>query len=187
MWRHQRKHGQNETTLWAPVKDGKMRVFAVSGYSGTGKTALVEAIVKSLVSRGYSVATVKSSKHPAGPEQGTDTWRHMQAGASMTVFIGPSDELISLRNRLKPDELDELSKHDFLIIEGMKSADIPRFWCIGDEDLEHEDIPRSTEAIVSWSDRQVIPSLDLPFYMSNEVDRLVEIVKRRSVDFREIE
>jgi molybdopterin-guanine dinucleotide biosynthesis protein MobB len=37
-----------------------MRVFAVSGFSGTGKTALVETIVSSMTKAGHTVATIKS-------------------------------------------------------------------------------------------------------------------------------
>lgn len=162
-----------------------MRVFAVSGYSGTGKTTLVEAIVRSLVKRGHSVATIKSSKHNAGPEQGTDTWRHKEAGASLTIFLRP-DSTGSLTDRLKQDEKAELSKYDYLIVEGMKSANIPKFWCVGEMDVHQEDIPLSTEAIVSWSDKIRYTSLELPVYLADEIDRLVEVVISRAVDMSEI-
>jgi molybdopterin-guanine dinucleotide biosynthesis protein B len=163
-----------------------MRVFAVSGYSGTGKTTIIEVIVKSLVKSGHTVATIKSSKHQAGLDQGTDTWRHMQAGASMTIFLGPNKESVSFKDRVGAAELSELSKYEFLIVEGMKSVNIPKFWCIGDADLKHDDIPLNTEAIVSWSDRVAIPGLELPVYSADEIDELVKIVKTRAVDISEI-
>ncbi|MHA2046829.1 MAG: molybdopterin-guanine dinucleotide biosynthesis protein B, partial [Candidatus Thorarchaeota archaeon] len=64
-----------------------MRVFAISGFSGTGKTTIVEGLVRALVESGYTVATIKSSKHDPGPESGTDTWKHRQAGASVALFL----------------------------------------------------------------------------------------------------
>ena len=163
-----------------------MRVFAVSGYSGTGKTTLVEAIVKSLVKSGFTVATIKSSKHEAGPDQGTDTWKHLQAGASMTIFLGPNTESSKFKDRIGKDDLAKLSKYDFLIVEGLKSVQIPKFWCVGDAELNHDDIPVNTWAIVSWSDKAALPGLDLPVYMSDEIEKLVEIVKTRAMDFSEV-
>jgi molybdopterin-guanine dinucleotide biosynthesis protein B len=166
------------------LKKSKMRVFAVSGYSGTGKTTLVEKIVRSLVESGHSVATIKSSKHEAGPDQDSDTWRHKQAGASLTFFLGPSTESTDFVERIGPDNLAELTPFDFLIVEGMKSANIPKFWCIGDKELA--DTPVKTEAIVSWSDNQVDSSLELPVFIADEIEKLVEIVKTKAVDISEI-
>ncbi|MFW9788297.1 MAG: molybdopterin-guanine dinucleotide biosynthesis protein B [Candidatus Thorarchaeota archaeon] len=164
-----------------------MRVFAVSGYSGTGKTTLIEAIIKSLVISGHSVATIKSSIHKRRPSHGTDTWRHMQAGASTAIFIEPSGKSGGLKDRVHSDELAGLLKYEFLIIEGMKSADIPKFWCIGDNELDHDDIPVNTQAVVSWSNRQAVQSIDIPIYTPDEIDALVEIVKTRSSDISEID
>jgi molybdopterin-guanine dinucleotide biosynthesis protein MobB len=164
-----------------------MRVFAVSGFSGTGKTALVETIVSSLTKAGHSVATIKSSKHTQGPEQGTDTWKHIQAGASTTIFVGPNTKSTHLKDRLTPDELNELSKNDFLIIEGMKSADIPKFWCIGDKELIHDEIPVNTQAIVVWPDRVVTLEVDFPVLRSDDIKKLVEIIISNAIDFQKIE
>lgn len=164
-----------------------MRVFAVSGFSGTGKTTLVESIVSSLVVRGYSVVTLKSSQHKAGPEQGTDTWRHKQAGASMTIFLGPSTKSVKFKNRIDPDELARLSKFDFLIVEGMKSVNIPRFWCVGNTEIELGDVPVNTQAIVSWLDRETDASEDIRVITADKVEELIDIVKTSSVDISEID
>ena len=163
-----------------------MRVFAVSGFSGTGKTTLVEAIIKSLVKSGHTVATVKSSMHQAGSNKGTDTMRHTQAGASMTIFLGPGTKSDKFTDRIGSDELSNLYKYDFLIVEGMKSVNIPKFWCVGDKEIKHEDIPVNTHAIVSWSETTVIEGLDLPVFIADEIDDLVNIVKTRALDVSEI-
>ena len=164
-----------------------MRIFGVSGFSGTGKTTLVEDIIKSLVRSGYSVATIKSSKHEAGPVEGTDTWRHKEAGASMTIFLGPGTKSDKFTDRISSDELTRLSKYDFLIVEGMKSVNIPKFWCVGNTELNHDDIPVNTQAIVSWSEKTAIVGLDLPVFIADEIDKLVAIVKTRSLDSSEVE
>ena len=163
-----------------------MRVFAVSGFSGTGKTTLVEAIIKSLVKSGHTVVTIKSSMHQAGSSKGTDTRRHTQAGASRTIFLGPGTKSDKFADRIGSDELASLYKYDFLIVEGMKSVNIPKFWCVGDKEIKHEDIPVNTHAIVSWSETTVIEGLDLPVFIADEIDDLVNIVKTRALDVSEI-
>lgn len=163
-----------------------MRVFAVSGLSGTGKTTLVEGIIKTLVKSGHSVATVKSSRHQAGPDQGTDTWRHTQAGASMTIFLGPGIESARFTDRIGPDELARVSKYDFLIIEGMKSVNIPRFWCVGDTEVKPDEVPVNTQAIVSWSERETDAGEGIRVINTDEIEELVEIVKTRALDISEI-
>lgn len=164
-----------------------MRVFAVSGTSGTGKTTLVEAIIRSLVKSGHSVASVKSSMHQAGPDQGSDTWRHIQAGSSMTVFLGPDTKSVRFTDRIGPDELARLSKYDFLIVEGMKSVNIPRFWCVGDTEVKPEDVPVNTQAIVSWSIRETDAGEGIRVINTDEIEELVEIVKAKALDISEIE
>ena len=156
-----------------------MRVFAVSGYSGTGKTSLIEVLIKELVEDGFSVATIKSSKHEPGPEKGTDTWRHRQAGASVTLFLIADEDQIDLRERIGKENLEKIGDHDFLVIEGMKTVEIPRFWCIGNADLNLEDVPAGTQAIVTWDLKPHLVS-DIPIFTTNEVKRLVEIVKKTS-------
>ena len=69
----------------------------------------------------------------------------------------------------------------------MKSVNIPRFWCVGDTELKHDDIPLNTQAIVAWSDAAAVVGLDLPVFIADEIDELVKIVKIRSLDFAEIE
>lgn len=163
-----------------------MRVFAVSGFSGTGKTTLVEVIVRTLVKRGHTVATIKSSKHEPGPEKGQDTWRHMQAGASMTIFLRVSDINVKLKERIGADDFTKLLTYDFLIIEGMKSVNIPRFWCVGDTEVDPTDIPTNTHAIVSWSENDSSVQ-DIPVIPAEQVEQLVEIVKSKALDVSEIE
>jgi len=158
-----------------------MRVFVISGYSGSGKTSVVEALVSDLVKRGYTVATIKSSKHEPGPEKGTDTWRHLQAGSSKTAFHKASGD-IKLEDRIDADELAKLSEYDFLIIEGMKSVDVPKFWCVGNDDLNLDDVPVNTQAILTWSERPDLIS-DIPVIVSNNMEMLVDIVRTKALDF----
>ena len=59
-----------------------MKVFGLSGWSGSGKTTLVVRLIPELLSRGYSVSTVKHAHHAFEIDRdGTDSFRHRSAGA----------------------------------------------------------------------------------------------------------
>jgi molybdopterin-guanine dinucleotide biosynthesis protein MobB len=163
-----------------------MRVFAISGFSGTGKTTLLETIVKSLVKSGYSIATVKSSHHEPGPKQGKDTWRHIEAGASLTIFLRASNEDVKLKERISAPDLAVFSKHDFLIIEGMKSSNIPKFWCVGDTKVVPDEIPINTHAIVSWSENSG-RFQNIPVIAAGQIEQLIKIVKSKALGVSEID
>ena len=104
----------------------------------------------------------------------------------MTIFLGPGTKSDMFTDRISSDELTKLSKYDFLIVEGMKSVNIPKFWCVGNTELKHDDIPVNTEAIVSWSEDTAIAGLDLPVFCADEIDELVNIVRTRALDISEI-
>ncbi|MGY5859591.1 MAG: molybdopterin-guanine dinucleotide biosynthesis protein B [Candidatus Thorarchaeota archaeon] len=157
-----------------------MRVFAISGFSGTGKTTLIESIVKDLVSRNFTVATIKSSQHEPTEGKETDTERHKLAGAIMSYFRGLSDRKRSLR------DIVNSSVADYLIVEGMKSSPIPKVWCIGNSNVG-DTIPIEVKAIISWDVGKVEDKYGIPVLASDDIEQIVKIVMRESVDLNQID
>ncbi|MBM3299265.1 MAG: molybdopterin-guanine dinucleotide biosynthesis protein B, partial [Deltaproteobacteria bacterium] len=65
-------------------------IVSIVGKSDTGKTTLLEKIVKELTSRGHRIATVKHDAHSFEIDhKGKDSWRHKQAGAVISVISSP--------------------------------------------------------------------------------------------------
>ncbi|MFW9921392.1 MAG: molybdopterin-guanine dinucleotide biosynthesis protein B [Candidatus Thorarchaeota archaeon] len=164
-----------------------MQVFAISGFSGTGKTSLVEQIIKALCEQGYIVVTAKSSMHDVKEGEGTDTWRHMQAGAKAAAILGPNGVIIRHRQGMKLRDLFAGTEADFLIVEGMKESRIPKLWCVGDKELDNERIPESTKAIVGWINRKTMIDLGLPFLTPDNIEEIVEIVKQQAEDLSNLD
>ncbi|TFF84165.1 molybdopterin-guanine dinucleotide biosynthesis protein B [Candidatus Thorarchaeota archaeon] len=159
-------------------------IFAISGYSGTGKTALVEELVRLLSAKGYSVATAKSSKHEPGEEEGSDTARHRDAGAITTVFIGGS---VGSQSTEKLAVLAEKMKNltpDYLIVEGMKSSGIPKIWCVGDREYEG-DLPPMTKAVVTW-EKTGSGTARVPVFQTRQMEGILDIVLRESVELEQL-
>ncbi len=109
-----------------------MRVFGVAGWKNSGKTGLVERLVKEIIVRGYSVSTVKHAHHVADVDhEGTDSFRHRTAGASQVVLSSPKRWAVmsELRDQEEPqlDELlDKLDPVDLILIEGYKTQPHPK-------------------------------------------------------------
>ncbi|MHA1135293.1 MAG: molybdopterin-guanine dinucleotide biosynthesis protein B [Candidatus Thorarchaeota archaeon] len=157
-----------------------MRVFSISGFSRTGKTTLIESIVRNLVLRGYSVVTIKSSQHEPRDGHGTDTERHQLAGAMMSYFRGPSNR----GKPLKEIVLDQVS--DFLLVEGMKTSPIPKFWCIGDSKVG-DTIPTEVKAIISWDPSRVEDKYGIPILKPDDIEQIVSIIMKEAIDLDQLD
>lgn len=101
-------------------------VNIVASCSNTGKTVLIEGLIKELKNRGYTVATIKHDVHGFDiDKEGKDTWRHRKAGAE-AVIISSRERMALIREVQEEIPLEELIKQvedfDFIIIEGYKKS-----------------------------------------------------------------
>ena len=61
-----------------------------AAYSGTGKTTVMEALVRCLTRRQVRVGVIKHDGHDFDIDHpGKDSWRHTQAGACSVVITSP--------------------------------------------------------------------------------------------------
>jgi len=119
----------------------KLPVVAVLGYKDSGKTAVVEGIVKELTKRGYQVATAKhvNLKGFSMDIKGKDTWRHSSAGANPVVSVSDLETAILIKNGEENFSLDKLSKFvseaDTIVLEGfsqlvLNDEHVGKIFCI---------------------------------------------------------
>jgi len=108
-----------------------MNVVAFAGYSGSGKTSLVESLIPVLKLRGLRVSVVKHAHHKFDIDHpGKDTHRHRQAGA-FEVVVASSNRLALMREFEQPATLTvhhliaELYEGvDWVLVEGFKNSDL---------------------------------------------------------------
>ena len=101
-------------------------VNVVASCSNTGKTVLIEGLIKEIKNRGCTVATIKHDVHGFDiDKEGKDTWRHRKAGAE-AVIISSKERMALIREVQEEIPLEELIKQvedfDFIIIEGYKKS-----------------------------------------------------------------
>jgi molybdopterin-guanine dinucleotide biosynthesis protein B len=111
-----------------------MKVIGIAGYSGAGKTTLIERLIPALRRHGLRVSVVKHAHHKFDIDHpGKDSWRHREAGA-FEVVVASDKRLALLREFERPTELDvhqliaELDAGvDWVLVEGFKHSDLPKF------------------------------------------------------------
>lgn len=96
----------------------------VAASSNSGKTTLIEKVVRILKERGLRVAVIKhASKGFELDRPGKDSWRFREAGADAVMLVGP-DEVALMRNISRDPSLEELNlmvrDMDVVIREGFK-------------------------------------------------------------------
>ncbi|RZA10761.1 MAG: molybdopterin-guanine dinucleotide biosynthesis protein B [Lysobacteraceae bacterium] len=108
-----------------------MKVVGFAGFSGAGKTTLVEGLIRSLKVRGLRVSTVKHAHHNFDIDrEGKDSHRHRTAGA-FEVVVASDRRLALMREFEKPAQLNvhhllaELYDGvDWVLVEGFKQSDL---------------------------------------------------------------
>ena len=84
-------------------------VVSFVGRSNSGKTTLLEKVIRALKLRGYRVAVIKHSHHDFDLDQtGKDTWRFAQAGSDAVVISSPQ-KLALIKKTDHDANLEELS------------------------------------------------------------------------------
>ncbi|MCR3883547.1 molybdopterin-guanine dinucleotide biosynthesis protein B [Methanotrichaceae archaeon M04Ac] len=104
-----------------------MKAVSVVGPKKSGKTALVEAMVRALAGRGR-VGTVKNMPDHEIEDRG-DTRRHFDAGADVVVGVGKDGVTFKVaRGGGLDSALAELEDGgvDYAIIEGFKRSKLPK-------------------------------------------------------------
>lgn len=108
-----------------------MHVVGFAGYSGAGKTTLVERLIPLLRARGQRVSVVKHARHGFDMDTpGKDSYRHREAGA-FEVVVASSERLALLREFEQPVELtvhqliaNLFDGVDWVLVEGFRDADL---------------------------------------------------------------
>ncbi len=106
-------------------------LVSIVGKSKSGKTTLIERLIRELAERGYRVATIKHvPQEIAFDEPDKDSWRHIQAGSEATI-IGSPNKVVLIKPVTQEPALDEIVRlfgedYDIILTEGFKEGNAPK-------------------------------------------------------------
>ncbi|MDO9557296.1 MAG: molybdopterin-guanine dinucleotide biosynthesis protein B [Coriobacteriia bacterium] len=156
-------------------------VVSIVGKSDSGKTTVVEQLVRRLVDRGHRVATCKHHVHEVDIDvPGKDSWRHARAGAQVTMISAPTQFAVVSkvdRERTLEEIVHAAGDVDILVTEGFKRAGSVRIEVArrARSDELISTVEELTALITDHSDLQ--PEGVLVFGL-NDYDALTDFVER---------
>lgn len=103
-------------------------VIAFAAYSGTGKTTVIEQVVRRLKEKGVRVAVIKHDGHRFEIDrEGKDSWRFAQAGADITIISSQEKTAYIEQRELKLEQLLAMVHDvDVILVEGYKNGSLPQ-------------------------------------------------------------
>lgn len=168
-------------------------VLCFVGASNSGKTTLIEKVIRILTIRGYQVATVKHThKTFAIDTEGKDSWRHRAAGAK-TVILSSSAQFAVLSGTKEELTIEDILRRfvddvDIMIVEGFKRDQYPKIevhrggvskelLCLNDPSviaLASDEAPR-----LRISGIPGIPAPDIPILDLNDAEGISNLIEER--------
>jgi molybdopterin-guanine dinucleotide biosynthesis protein B len=161
-------------------------IVAIVGKSQSGKTMLVEQLIRELKKRGHRIAALKHSHcgieidHP-----GKDSWKFTQAGSD-AVCISSPDKLAFIKNLNCELEVEEItpilsSEFDLVLAEGFKKSEIRKIEVhrkeLGDDLICS---PEELLAIVTDAppDSSVADGFKLPVFGSSDTAAIADFIEK---------
>jgi len=162
-----------------------MKAIGVIGYHHTGKTTLVCALIQELTRLGHKVVSIKdihNESYRVDTEE-KNTWLHTQAGSKAVFAKGLHDSALLFPTTLNLNEMITFLKADYLIIEGLKDAPVPKFVCAENTTQLDELIDGTTIGISGLIADKLDTYKDLPvFCLKNNLKKLIDTAISNSFD-----
>jgi molybdopterin-guanine dinucleotide biosynthesis adapter protein len=161
------------------------RVIGVAGWKNSGKTTLVERLVKELSARGWRAATVKHAHHAfAIDHEGTDSYRHRAAGARQVAIV--SARRWALVHELGKEEaepsLDEmlakLSPCDIVVVEGFKRGSHMKIEARRSEAAEHTPLAAGDTSFVAIAADHPVAEADVPVFDLDAIPAIADFIEK---------
>ena len=158
-----------------------MKVIGVAGFKNSGKTTLVEKLVRHLTGIGLKVSTVKHAHHSFDIDhEGRDSFRHRKAGASQVAVI--SKERTAIIHELRGEEapslehvLAQLQPCDLVIVEGYKRDTHDKIE-VRNVDLSHPPLAGDDPTVVAIAANGPVEDAKVPVFDRDDVAALAGFV-----------
>ncbi|HOD55551.1 MAG TPA: molybdopterin-guanine dinucleotide biosynthesis protein MobB [Candidatus Cloacimonadota bacterium] len=118
-----------------------MKVFSVCGLHHSGKTTVCEEMMKVMKLSGFSVSSIKDIHQDnfSMDREGSNSWRHLQANRESVIARSLNETCMIWNRQLNLKDMLDHMHTDWVVVEGMKSAPLPRILCANSlEQLEEQ-------------------------------------------------
>ena len=155
-------------------------VVSLVGYSDSGKTTVMQNLIRILKQRGYRIAAVKHASHGYTMDSdGTDSWNYAQAGADKVIIAGPQSLTIHelLQQEMPLAEIvNRIGNIDMILAEGFKKEPGPKIE-IFRQGISENRITGIDNLVATISDIE-LPE-ELPHFSFEELDKVADFIVQR--------
>jgi molybdopterin-guanine dinucleotide biosynthesis adapter protein len=169
---------QSRTHLSSPI-------VGIAGWKKSGKTTLAVRLVEEFTKRGLRVATIKHAHHDFQIDNSdTDSARHRRAGAKETAIVSGKRWAIvhDLENEPEPDfeeVVSWLSPADLIIVEGYKSAPIPKIEARRTASMTKLPLADDDPMVFAIAADHDVDESRLPVFTLDDVTGLADLIAQR--------
>ncbi|HLC16416.1 MAG TPA: molybdopterin-guanine dinucleotide biosynthesis protein B [Thermodesulfovibrionia bacterium] len=164
-----------------------MNIKAVSfvANSDTGKTTIVEKLIRELKNRGYRVGAFKHDAHRFDIDHpGKDSYRFTTAGADTMIITSP-DKMAMVKMHSQSPPVEELldryfSDVDIVLIEGFKRLNLPKIE-VHRKEKSHELLCRGNAhdpTLIAVASNDTL-QLDVPVFHLNDTKGIADFLEKR--------
>jgi len=141
----------------------ELPVLGICGWSGCGKTTLIEAVLPLLIERNLRVAVAKYDMHCIDVDRpGKDSDRFFRAGAD--VYLQGDEEFIRLHldsGRDLQTRLKSLARqYDLILVEGHKWAPLSKVWLLHEGETQPPPTINGIKAVLPRNEGRVEKFMD---------------------------
>lgn len=159
-------------------------IITIVGKSDSGKTTLMEKLIRELFLRGYKVGTVKHDVHGFEMDhKGKDSYRHKHAGAHTTLISSPN-QIGMIKDTQKEESLEDLLYYfqdvDIVLAEGYKKKDYHKIEV--HRQSTHRDLlcdPNKDKLLAIATD-EVLP-IAIPQFDINDAKGLADLIEKQFI------
>ncbi|SEQ43299.1 molybdopterin-guanine dinucleotide biosynthesis protein B [Virgibacillus subterraneus] len=164
-----------------------MQICQIVGYKNSGKTTVMNNLIRYFSSSDMKVGTLKHHGHGGEPDivENTDSTMHIESGSLVSGVQGENITQLTFHMKMELDELIQMYNNfsiDLLLVEGYKNASYPKIVMVKNEqDFSLFKGLSNIIAIGTW-DEGLFKNSGLPTFSINNIDenivQLAEYVRR---------
>ncbi len=157
-------------------------IIGIAGWKKSGKTTLTVRLVTEFTRRGLKVATVKHAHHEFQIDDGdTDSARHRRAGAAQVAIVSGKRWAIVTELGGAPEPnfeevIASLEPADLIIVEGYKSATIPKIEARRVVQLSKRPLADEDPLVIAIAADHDVPNAPVPVLKLDDVIGIADFI-----------
>jgi len=157
-------------------------VVGIAGWKKSGKTTLITRLIEEFTRRGLKVASVKHAHHTFRIDaEDTDSARHRRAGAVKVAIVSAGRWALVEELRGAPEPsleqvFDAIGPCDLILVEGYKSAPIPKIEARRRGSLKHRPLAAGDPNVIAIAADHAAEGEGRPVFALDDITGLADFL-----------